>query len=141
MRTLYLLRSGDLLPLQVTLPPTSLKPFREFTSRAFVMRHRASFGSVVQIGLKKMNNGKDDYSIATFSRLYDFEGEQLAQIRAYTNNFKEQIEQLLSQRKEAQSDKYKDICDYGTTQIQQTNGTTAFCIGQQIDGDREALPA
>ena len=141
MRTLYLLRSGDLLPLQVTLPPTSLKPFREFTSRAFVMRRRASFGSVVQIGLKKMNNGRDDYSVATFSRLYDFEGEQLAQIRAYTNNFKEQIGQILTQRADAQSDKYTDLCEYRSSQIEPANGTTAFCIGPQIDGDREALPA
>ena len=123
------------------MPPTSLKPFRDFAKQAFVLRRRASFGSVVQIGLKKMNNGRDDYSVATFSRLYDFEGEQLAQIRAYANSFKEQIRQMLSQRNEAQSDKYKDICEYGSAQIEPANGTTAFCIGQQIDGDREALPA
>lgn len=141
MRTLYLLRSGDLLPLQLTLPPTSLKPFRDFTSRAFVMRRRASFGSVVQIGLKKMVNGSNEYSVATFSRLYDFEGEQLAQIRAYANNFKEQIQQMLSQRKEAQGDKYKDICEYGSAQAAPANGEAAFSFGQPINGEREALPA
>ena len=141
MRTLYLLRSGDLLPLQVTLPPTSLKPFREFTSRAFVMRRRASFGSVVKIGLKKMVNGSNEYSVATFSRLYDFEGEELVQIRAYANNFKEQMQLLLSQRNEAQGDKYKDICEYSSSQVEPANGGTAFCLGQQINGDREALPA
>lgn len=141
MRTLYLLRSGDLLPLQVTLPPTSLKPFRDFTSRAFVMRRRASFGSVVQIGLKKMVNGSNEYSVATFSRLYDFEGEQLAQIRSYANNFKEQIQQMLSQRVEAQGDKYKDICEYGAAQAAPANSGAAFSFGQPINGDREALPA
>ena len=65
MRTVYLLRSGDFMPIQLTLPPTSLKPFNTFCSQAFLMRRRASFGSVVQIGLKKMNNGRDDYSVAT----------------------------------------------------------------------------
>ena len=65
MRTLYLLRSGDFMPLQLTLSPTSLKPFNVFCNQAFLMRRRASFGSVVQIGLKKMNNGRDDYSVAT----------------------------------------------------------------------------
>ena len=69
MRVLYLLRSGEFMPLQVTLPPTSLKPFREFMNQSFMLRRRATYGSVVQIGLKKMNNGKDDYSVATFRRL------------------------------------------------------------------------
>ena len=55
MRVLYLLRSGEFMPLQVTLPPTSLKPFREFMNQSFMLRRRATYGSVVQIGLKKMS--------------------------------------------------------------------------------------
>ncbi len=34
MRVLYLLRSGEYMPLQVNLPPTSIKPFKEFLNRA-----------------------------------------------------------------------------------------------------------
>ncbi len=139
MRILYFLRSGDMMPIQVALPPTSLKPFREFMNQSFVMRRRTSFGSVVQIGLKRMNNGKDDYSVATFRRLYDFEGEELAQIRAYANGFKEQVKLLLTQRAEALGDRYTDVCEYTAPQIADKGET--FCIGQTIDGDREALPA
>lgn len=141
MRILYFLRSGDYMPLQVTLPPTSLKPFREFMNQSFMLRRRVSYGSVVQIGLKRMNNGKDDYSVATFRRLYDFEGEELAQIRAYANGFKEQVKLLLTQRTEVLEDKHSDICEYNAAQIVSTNGETSFCIGQTIDGDREELPA
>lgn len=141
MRTLYLLRSGDMMPLQVTLPPTSLRPFNEFSNRSFLMRRRASFGSVVQIGLKKMNNGSNDYSVATFRRLYDFEGEQLAQIRAYAGSFKAQIQEMLGQRAALQQGRSQDICDYGAGEVLSADGAEAFQFGQTIDGDRQALPA
>ena len=95
MRVLYLLRSGEYMPLQVNLPPTSIKPFKEFLNRAFMLRRRATYGSIVQIGLKRENNGTNDYSVATFKLLQDFQGEELAQIRAYANSFKEQIKLLL----------------------------------------------
>ena len=100
MRVLYLLRSGEYMPLQVNLPPTSIKPFKEFLNRAFMLRRRATYGSIVQIGLKRENNGTNDYSVATFKLLQDFQGEELAQIRAYANSFKEQIKLLLQQRAE-----------------------------------------
>lgn len=141
MRVLYFLRSGDYMPLQVTLPPTSLKPFREFMNQSFMLRRRVSYSSVVQIGLKRMNNGKDDYSVATFRRLYDFEGEELAQIRAYANAFKEQVKGMLSQRAAAQQEQRQDICDYGDGEVLPADGTETFCLGQTIDGDRETLPA
>ena len=41
MRDIYLLRSGEYMPLQISLPPTSIKPFKEFLNRAFVYRRRA----------------------------------------------------------------------------------------------------
>ncbi len=141
MRTLYLLRSGEFMPLQVTLPPTSLKPFNEFSNQSFLMRRRASFGSVVQIGLKKMSNGSNDYSVATFRRLYDFEGEQLAQIRAYAGSFKEQIRLMLGQRATVQQEQHPGICDYGTGEIVSADTAETFCFGQTVDGDRQALPA
>lgn len=98
MRQIYLLRSGEYMPLLISLPPTSLKPFKEFLNRAFVLRRRATYGSIVQMGLKKENNGGNDYSVATFRLVRDFQGEELAQIRAYANGFKEQIKALNIQR-------------------------------------------
>ena len=66
MHMVYLLRSGEFMPLQISLPPTSIRPFNEFVSRAFMLRRRGICSAVVQLGLKKMNNGKDDYSVTTF---------------------------------------------------------------------------
>lgn len=143
MRMLYLLRSGEYLPLQLALPPTSLKPFKEFMNQAFMLRRRATFGSVVQIGLKKANNGTNDYSVATFRRLYDFEGPELAQIRSYAESFKEQIKLSQQQRAAAAKDQHVDICEYnnGSAAPSPASADGNFCIGQSIDGEHEALPA
>ena len=141
MRQLYLLRSGDYMPMQVTLPPTSLSPFREFMNQAFVLRRRTSFSSVVQIGLKKASNGTNDYSVATFKKLYDFEGEDLAQIRAYANSFKEQIKLSLQQRATVQDEQRHTGCDYEGPVLPASEKSEHFCISGEIDGEREALPA
>lgn len=143
MRVLYLLRSGEFMPLQVTLPPTSLKPFREFMNQSFMLRRRATYGSVVQIGLKKMSNGKDDYSVATFRRLYDFSGEELAQIRQFADGFKEQIRMMLQQRATINETQHDTGCDYGNSNVEvlPAGKGTQFTYGQTLDGERESLPA
>lgn len=141
MRILYLLRSGDYMPLQVTLPPTSLKPFKDFINQSFMLRRRATYGSVVQIGLKKASNGTNDYSVATFRRLYDFEGEELAQIRAYANSFKEQIKLILQERASIHEEQRPDICEYQGAEVLPVQAGESFYIGKTIDGEREALPA
>mgnify|MGYP001087720161 CR=1 FL=1 len=51
MRILYLLQDGDYIPLQLSLPPISLRPFNDFMNAAFVARRRPAWSSVVQIGL------------------------------------------------------------------------------------------
>lgn len=141
MRILYLLRSGEYMPIQLTLPPTSLSPFREFLNQSFAIRRRATFGSVVQIGLKKMNNGTNDYSVATFRRLYDFTGEELAQIRAYADSFKEQIKGILQQRAATTEELHDDGCDYlGADTLSEDTGGK-FTLPPTLDGEREALPA
>lgn len=141
MRILYLLRSGDYMPLQVTLPPTSLRPFKDFINQSFMLRRRATYGSVVQIGLKKVNNGSNDYSVATFRRLFDFEGEALEQIRSYANSFKEQVKLMLQQRAASNEEQRPGICEYTEAENLPVGAGDRFCIGQTIDGEREALPA
>ena len=75
MRVLYLLRDGEYMPMQIILPPTSIKPFSDFYNQSFVPRRRGICGSIVSIGLKRVDNGSNTYSIATFKRLSDFSGE------------------------------------------------------------------
>ena len=139
MRVLYLLRSGEYMPLQLTLSPTSISPFREFMSQAFVARRRGTYGSLVEIGLKRMNNG-NDYSVATFRRLADFSGEQLNQITSYALGFRNQIRAMNAQRAVMQQEMLESDCQVegNTTPVL---GDGGFCVASTVDGDKEPLPA
>lgn len=139
-RIIYLLRSGDTMPIQVSLSPTSITPYSQFVNAAFVARRRGVCGSVVQIALKKKSNGKEDYSVATFKRLYDFAGEELAQVRAYANNFKKQMELVLVQRAEnIEAGAGNGVEMEGPVRVMPSN-EGHFEIGAEIDGDRDELP-
>ena len=107
---------------------------------AFVARRRGVCGSVVQIGLKKKNNGKDDYSVATFKRLYDFTGEQLAQIRAYANGFKDQIELILAQRTENIEAETGSGAEMERPARVMPENSGHFEVGTELNGDRDELP-
>ena len=141
MRDIYLLRSGEYMPLQISLPPTSIKPFKEFLNRAFVYRRRATYGSLIQIALKKENNG-NDYSVATFRLVRDFQGDELAQIRAYANVFKEQIKAINIQRALINEEQRTSDCDYvipeSATAAPGPDGS--YVVGE-VNGDYEKLPA
>lgn len=142
MRVLYLLRSGDYMPIQLSLPPTSLRPFNDFVNQAFLLRHRGVCSAVVQIGLKKANNGTQDYSVATFKKLCDFEGEELRQIRAYADQFREQAREMLSQRASETEAAAAEAIEVGTVPRSLPDNEGHFAIGTGvIDGEREPLPA
>lgn len=141
MRSLYLLQSGECVPIQISLPPTSLKPFKNFINQAFLLRRRPSYGSVIQIGLRKENTGGNDYSVATFRLLQNFEGEQLAQIRSYAESFKEQIKLTLQRRAEMAREQMDDGYDLVNESPQAPGTAEPLYMNQTIDGDREALPA
>ena len=128
------------MPIQLSLSPTSLRPYSDFVNAAFVARRRGVCGSVVQIGLKKRSNGKDDYSVATFRRLYDFTGEELAQVRAYANSFKEQIEMILAQRAENIETEAGNGVEMARPPRVMPENEGHFEIGAEINGDRDELP-
>lgn len=142
MRDIYLLRSGEYMPLLISLPPTSIKPFKEFLNRAFVYRRRATYGSLVQISLKKENNGSNDYSVATFRLVRDFQGEELSQIRAYANGFKEQIKLINIQRALINEEQRTNDCEYEipVSATEAANPDGSYAVGA-INGDYEKLPA
>lgn len=135
MRSLYLLRNGDSMPMVLNLPPTSLKPWKEFYRQAFLFRRRTSWGSVIEIGLKKIPNGKESYSVATFKLIHDFTGEELEKIRAFAGQFKEQLKLILDDRVN-NLQQTGDGCEYETAEFRGSN-----IQPYEIDGDREALPA
>ncbi len=144
MRSLYILRSGEFMPLLLSLPPTSLRPYSDFITTAFAARRRPIYSGVVQIGLKRVDNGSNTYSVATFRLLQKFDGEELLQIKQYADGFREQIKAMNQQRAlEAElgnSEAISDAVDHGYSSA---DDGEHFCItdNEALDGDREAWPA
>lgn len=111
MRNLYILRSGEYLPLLLSLPPTSLKPFNEFMNTAFITRRRPTWSAIVQISLKRVDNGSSPYSIASFRKVANITGEQLAQVKQYADSFREQV-RLMNQQRAALTESMSDTTVY-----------------------------
>lgn len=138
MRQVYLLRSGEYLPLQLSLPPTSLRPFNDFMNLAFVARRRPSYSAIVEIGLKRAESGGYTYSVATFRKVRDLEGEGLAAVKSYAANFKEQVKSLLAQRVENYKSDVESLT--GTAPLELADNGDHFSYPDVIDGERDELP-
>lgn len=68
MHRLYILREGEMLPLLLTLPPTSLKNLSDYVALRVVSKGLRSYGVVTKVSLKKAQNaGGINYSQAVFS--------------------------------------------------------------------------
>ena len=138
MRQVYLLRSGEYLPLQLSLPPTSLRPFNDFLNLVFVARRRPSYSAIVEIGLKRAESGGYTYSVATFRKIRDLDGEDLAAIKSYVENFKEQIKTILDQRAENYKSDVESLT--GTAPLELADNGDHFSYPGVIDGERDELP-
>ncbi len=139
MRTLYLLRSGEFMPMQVSLPPTSIRPFNNFYNAAFALRRRPIYGSIVQIGLKRASSNGYDYSVATFRKVRDLTGEELAAVKAYADNFREQIKNTLAEQADSHEQAAGAI-ETGSSPMELPDNEEHFSVGV-LDGERERLPA
>ena len=147
MRSLYLLRSGDMMPLILNLPPTSLKPYNDFVNAAFLHRRRPVYASVVEITLKRTSSNGFDYSVAVFSKVRDFEGEELANVTQYVTAFREQAKISLAQRAEMNKTSAQENAqiDAGTMQLPDNEEhfsiEGAAAAAPVIYGERDKLPA
>jgi len=72
----------------------------------------------------------------------DFQGEELAQIRAYANGFKEQIKAINIQRALINEEQRANDCDYVIPESATAPGSPdgSYVVGE-INGNYEKLPA
>lgn len=84
MHRIYLLGSGEALPRQVTLPPTSVKAFGDFIGKRIIARGKRSTDVVVSIGLvRDVSKSGITYSKATFQIVSELDEAQVAALRQY----------------------------------------------------------
>ena len=128
----------QIYPLQLSLPPTSLRPFNDFMNLAFVARRRPSYSAIVEIGLKRAESGGYTYSVATFRKVRELEGEGLAAVKSYAANFKEQVKSLLAQRVENYKSDVESLT--GAAPLELADNGDHFSYPGVIDGERDELP-
>lgn len=134
-------RMRESMPIQIALPPTSLTPYTRFVNEAFLSRRRKVCTGVVRIGLKKAVSGSHEYCVATFTKIADFAGEDLAHIRAYADGFVAQIKDINAQRAQAGAAASSIIGDGDASHLELPDNGAHFALGAVIDGEREELPA
>lgn len=141
MRTLYILRSKEAMPIQLSLPPTSLRPFNDFMNAVFVTRKRPTWSAIVQIGLKRQDNGTNQYSVATFRKVADLTPEQLVLMRDYSKNFRSQIKQMQQQRAMEAASRSADEESIDFSASRRSSGDSDhFVLTGTLDGDAGELP-
>lgn len=86
---LYILRSGEIFPICLTLPPTSIKTFSDYLAKRIVTKGLRSYGVVTKITLKKATNATGiTYSQAQFAVEEKLSAEATETMLAFSDNIK-----------------------------------------------------
>ena len=78
----YLLRENDALPILLTLPPTSLRAFKDYLAKRLIMKGKRSADVITCIKLKREKNADGiAYSACVFSKAADLTAGQIETIQ------------------------------------------------------------
>lgn len=90
MRRIYILRSGEILPLLVTLPPTSIRNFSDYISKRIVTKGMKACDVVTKMTLtmEKSQTGIK-YSKVQFAISRTLNPEEKNVMRAFSENIKQ----------------------------------------------------
>lgn len=114
-RRLFLIREGEGLPIQLTLPPTSLKNFNSFVTKRIVGKGRRTYGVVTKITLKRCKNSTGiEYSEAQFAVVRDLTAAEKVQSKIYSSDMKEFT------RQQSVADEYEDAAGPEKDPIEET---------------------
>ena len=95
MHRIYLLREGEVLPLLLPMPPTSLKAFKDYLAKRIVLKGKRAWQVLTQITLKKeQNSGGITYASCVFTKLGDLTPAQTEQIKGTVDAVKQLAESV-----------------------------------------------
>jgi hypothetical protein len=95
---LFVLRTDDVMPLLLTLPPTSMEHWKMYLAKAIVTKGRAKHGVVTRVGLETANSKSGvEYSRATFAVAGILPTEQVA----FIGHYRESLETFIGANLEA----------------------------------------
>ena len=79
---IYLLRSGEMLPILISLPPTSLRAFKDYVAKRLVVKGKRSSSVLTSIKLKKEKSADGiAYSSCVFTKAGDLTPAQIEQVK------------------------------------------------------------
>jgi hypothetical protein len=101
MRQMFIVRENDILPLVITLPPTSIKPAKQYFMR--LASKGIKYAHVVsRISLEKAKSADGiTYSKAVFSLVKQLEPEICEKIDAFTESIRPMLETVAVDNGEA----------------------------------------
>jgi len=95
MHRIYIQRAGELFPLLLTLPPTSLQNFSGYVAKRLLTRGLRTYEVVTKITLKKaVSKGGITYSQAAFQFVGKLSKAQAEQMAIYSNEIKATTRQI-----------------------------------------------
>ena len=95
MRRVYVLREGEMFPLLLTLPPTSLKNFGNFVAKRVLGKGQRPASVLTEVSLKKATSGDGiSYSQATFKVIGTLPAEKAEEAKRYSDGIKVFTRQL-----------------------------------------------
>lgn len=101
--TLYILQRDGLLPVILQLPPTSLKGWRTYKTM-LISKGKKVCSVETAITLKKMSNGKQDYSVAVFKVNAALDPETKGAAESYRSTVKAMVAEMEAQVTHSHSD-------------------------------------
>ena len=115
MHRVYILREGEMLPLLLTLPPTSLKNLSDYLGLRVITKGLRSYGVITKVSLKKAQNANGiNYSQAVFSLAGKLSPEQTKAMAEYSQGIRSITRQLAIQADEYEQTGTSDAgIDYG----------------------------
>ena len=79
---IYLLRENEALPILLTLPPTSLRAFKDYLAKRLIMKGKRSTDVLTSIKLKREKNADGiAYSACVFTKTGDLTPDQIAAVK------------------------------------------------------------
>lgn len=117
MHRVYILREGEMLPLLLTLPPTSLKNLSDYLGLRVITKGLRSYGVITKVSLKKAQNaGGINYSQAVFALAGKLSPEQTKAMAEYSQGIRTITRQLAIQADEYEQTGTSDAgIDYGAS--------------------------
>lgn len=79
---IYLLRSGEVLPVLISLPPTSLRAFKDYIAKRLVLKGKRTSSVLTTIKLKREKSADGiAYSSCVFTKAGDLTPAQIEQVK------------------------------------------------------------